>query len=379
MNYVIIGNSTAAIGAVEGIRAYDREGSITLITSEPYHTYSRPLISYLLLGKTTEEGMRYREADFYEKNGCTLLLGQTATRLDPAQKRVMLASGKSVPYDKLLVATGSAPFVPPMEGLETVKHKTTFGSLDDAKTLEAMITKESRVLIVGAGLIGLKCAEGILDRVQSLTVVDLAPRVLSSILDDQASDLIRAHLEAKGIRFYLGQSVSAFTPDGAALTSGETIGFDVLVLAVGVRANTSLIKDAGGAVGRGITVNLHMETTLPDVYSAGDCTESEDCSTGAIKIMALLPNAYMQGKCAGSRPAGPDVCFDKAIPMNSIGLFGTAHDDRRHLLRVRSMRNGRTDAQKALLSPQPTVRLHPDRRHRRCRDLHKHDPGGHPA
>ena len=94
------------------------------------------------------------------------------------------------------------------------------------------------------------------------------------------------------------------------------------MLAVGVRANTALVKDAGGAVGRGITLDDHMRTSLPDVYAAGDCTESMDCAEQQVKIMALLPNAYMQGACAGANMAGGDAVFDTAIPMNSIGLFG---------------------------------------------------------
>ena len=321
MNYVIIGNSAAAIGAVEAIRKTDTEGKIVILSSEPYHTYSRPLISYLLLGKTTEEKMAYRPADFYEKMHCDFRPGTTAVKLDPDKKEVLLADGSAVPYDKVLVATGSSPFVPPMAGLDTVEHKTTFGSLDDAKRLSGMIDSRSRVLIIGAGLIGLKCAEGIADTVKSITVVDLAPRVLSSILDEAASAKVQHYLEQHDIRFFLGEGVKEFSGNTATLTGGQS-EFDCLVLAVGVRANTALVKDAGGAVGRGITLDDHMRTSLPDVYAAGDCTESMDCAEQQVKIMALLPNAYMQGACAGANMAGGDAVFDTAIPMNSIGLFG---------------------------------------------------------
>ena len=322
MNYVIIGNSAAAVGAVEGIRSVDTAGDITLIAAEPHFTYSRPLISYLLLGKTTEEKMAYRPADFYEKMHCDFRPGTTAVKLDPDKKEVLLADGSAVPYDKVLVATGSSPFVPPMAGLDTVEHKTTFGSLDDAKRLPGMIDSSSRVLIIGAGLIGLKCAEGIADTVKSITVVDLAPRVLSSILDEAASAKVQHYLEQHDIRFFRGESVKEFSGNTATLTGGGQIEFDCLVLAVGVRANTALVKDAGGAVGRGITLDDHMRTSLPDVYAAGDCTESMDCAEQQVKIMALLPNAYMQGACAGANMAGGDAVFDTAIPMNSIGLFG---------------------------------------------------------
>ena len=109
MNYVIIGNSAAAVGTIEGIRQIDKTGKITVISDESYHTYSRPLISYLLLGKTTEERMAYRPADFYEKMHCDFRPGTTAVKLDPDKKEVLLADGSAVPYDKVLVATGSSP------------------------------------------------------------------------------------------------------------------------------------------------------------------------------------------------------------------------------------------------------------------------------
>jgi len=332
MKYVIIGNSAAGIGAVEGIRQKDKQGEITVITNEPHHTYSRPLISYLLLGKVTEEGMKYRGGSFYRDNNCTLLADTSVTQIDAA-KKIVLCGGKKIPYDKLLVASGSSPFVPPFEGLDTVKDKCTFMSLDDAKKLEAMLGKDKRVLIIGAGLIGLKCAEGIHKRVEHITVVDLAPRILSSILDDDGAKIVQKHLESGGVEFKLAASVKKFENKKAVFESGETTDFDVLVLAVGVRPNTALL-DGIAKIERGIVVNEKSQTSAPDIYAAGDCTQTLDISSGQSKIMALLPNAYMQGECAGINMAGgtngaddgsacgDSACFDKAIPMNAIGFFG---------------------------------------------------------
>ena len=320
--YVIIGNSAGAVGCIEAIRKNDAKGKITVISDENYHTYSRPLISYLLMGKTTEEKMKYRRDDFYDKNNCDLMLDEKAVKIDTDSKCVVLESGKKVEYDKLLVSTGSTPFVPPMEGLQDVSNKHTFAKLDDAKNLDESVNKDSNVLIIGAGLIGLKCAECLKDKVNSITVVDLAPKVLSSILDDGGSQVIKTFLEEKGIKFYLSDSVKKFENNTATLNSGAEIKFDALVLAVGVRANTSLVKDAGGEVGRGITVNEKCETTLEDIYAAGDCTESFDCSDGNVKVMAILPNAYMQGECVGNNMCGIESTAKKLIPENSIGFFG---------------------------------------------------------
>lgn len=322
MNYVIIGNSAAAVGAIEGIRTVDAEGSITLISSEPHHTYSRPLISYLLQGKTDEQRMKYRRDNFYTKNGVTALFNTTVTAIDAVKKTVQTSDGKTIAYDKLLTAVGSKPFVPPMNGLDSVENKFTFMSLDDAHALQKALNPNARVLIIGAGLIGLKCAEGIADKVGSITVVDLANRILPSILDEEASAMMQAHIESKGIVFKLSDSVQSFTADSATLQSGEILGFDILVIAVGVRPNTELIQQAGGDVRRGIVTDLSCATSLPDIYAAGDCTESLDITTNEERVLALLPNAYMQGECAGINMAGGEKRYDHAIPMNAIGFFG---------------------------------------------------------
>lgn len=322
MNYVIIGNSAAAVGCIEGIRKNDKESAITVISDEKHHTYSRPLISYLLYGKTDEERMKYRPDSFYKDNNVTPILGKKAVKIDTKNRKVMLDDGKAVPYDKLLVATGSRPFVPPMKGLDTVENKFTFMTLDDAKALDSVLTKESRVLIVGAGLIGLKCAEGILDKIGSLTVIDLADRILPSILDETGSELVQKSIEKKGVKFMLGTSAAEFDGNKAILTNGETVEFDVLVIAVGVRPNTELVKEAGGNVNKGIITDCFCRTSIAGIYSAGDCTESHDITTDTDRILALLPNAYMQGETAGLHMTGTDKPYDKAIPMNAIGFFG---------------------------------------------------------
>ena len=222
MKYAIIGNSAAAIGCVEGIRQVDREGEITLIASEPYHTYSRPLISYLLWGKTDTQRMKYRPDSFYADNGVKTLLGRTVTAVDPAARQLTLDDGTQLPYDRLMVATGSSALVPPIPGLDEVKNRFSFMTLDDAKALEAALTPDSRVLIMGAGLIGLKCAEGIADKAGSITVVDLADRVLPSILDKEAAAMVQSHLEARGIRFILGDKAARFTASSSVCSKASS-------------------------------------------------------------------------------------------------------------------------------------------------------------
>ena len=323
MQYVIIGNSTAAVAAAEKIRAIDTAGSITMISDEPYHTYGRPLISYYLLGKTDAERMKYRPSDFYERNRIDTIFSTRVEKIDAEKKKVILSNGKKMGYDKLLVATGSRPFNPPMEGIESVSCKFNFMTFDDAQALEKGLSPDKSVLIIGAGLIGLKCLEGIADRVREVAVVDMADRVLPSILDEYGASLVRHELEEHKATFYLSDSVQKFVGNTAHLKSGKEISFDILVVAVGVRPNVELVKDAGGKVGRGILTDDRQETSLKDVYAAGDCTESYDITAQTSRILALLPNAQFQGACAGTNMAGGEAHFTNAVPMNAIGFFGS--------------------------------------------------------
>lgn len=339
MGYVIIGNSAAAIGCVEGIRSVDKTGGITLLSQERFHTYSRPLISYLLEGKTDLERMKYRPDSFYRDMGVDARLGVTVTAIRPQEHKVVCGTGEEIPYGKLLVATGSVPFVPAIQGLEEVERKFTFLSLEDAQALEAALTPESRVFILGAGLIGLKCAEGIAKRVKSVDIADLAPQVLPSILDQAAARRVQAHLERQGLRFHLGDTAARFEPGRAFLKSGGTLDFDILVVAVGVRPNVALVQAVGGQVGKGIVTDDTGLTTLPDVYAAGDCCESADLATGEHRVLALLPNAYLQGECAGKNMAGESFHFTNAVPMNAIGFFGL------HLITAGSYRGEKLAAQ----------------------------------
>ena len=320
--YIVIGNGVAAVGCIEGIRSVDKDNKVTVVSEENHPVYCRPLISYYLENKTDIEHMNYRAADFYEKTDCEVLYGKKAIRIDVDAKKVVLDDGTELPYTQACVATGSAPFIPPFEGLDTVEKKFSFMTLDDTFALEKAINKDSKVLIVGAGLIGLKCAEGLHGRVASITVCDLADRVLSSILDTDCAGIVQKHLEANGIQFMLGDTAVRFERNFAQMKSGKAVEFDTLVLAVGVRANTTLIKDIGGEVNRGVLVNDRMETSLESIYAAGDCTEGNHVSLGQKRVLALLPNAYMQGHTAGVNMASGNEVFDKAIPMNSIGFFG---------------------------------------------------------
>lgn len=319
-DYLIIGCSVAGVAAAEAIRKTDKTGSIRILTDEDRPAYGRPLISYELQGVTSD--MSYRSAGFYESNNIELSLNTRAEKIDPSGHTVTTKNGETIPYKKLLVATGSSPFVPPAEGLDKVKNRFCFYTARDEENLKAALGSDSRLLIVGAGLIGLKCMEGAYSITKNITVLDLAPKVLSSVLDDECAALVREKIEEKGIRVILSDCVESYDAHSCVTRGGLKLDFDVLVTAVGVRPNVSLVEGAGGRINRGIVVDEGGRTTLPDVFAAGDCTVSRDVASGAEKVMAVLPNAYMQGEIAGCNMAGGDRTFPPLTPLNSIGFFG---------------------------------------------------------
>lgn len=330
MKYVIIGNGVASVGAIEAIRKNDKEGSITVFTDETYPCYGRPLISYYLEGKTTLDKMGYRGENFYKDNNVALMLGRPVTKLDAENKKVT-AGGKEYDYDKLLVATGSSPFVPPTPGYEKVKNKFTFIRLSDALAIEKKVTKKSKVLIVGAGLTGLKAAEGLYPRAGKITVVDMADRVLPAVMDAESSAIIQKHLEGKGIKFCLNDSVKEYSENAATLAGGAKIDFDVLITSVGVRPNVALVQDAGGVCERmtetgrpfrGIVTDDNQKTSLDDVYAAGDCTLSYDVTIGNTRPLAIQPNAYLQGEMAGNAMSGGITFKRNYLPVNAGGFIG---------------------------------------------------------
>ena len=322
MRYVIIGGSAAAIGCIEGVRSVDKTGEIILITGETEWNYSRPLISYLLEGKTTRDKMWCRPDSFFTRNGVTVKAGVLATALDAGDRTVRLSTGERLAYDRLLAVTGSRPFVPPIPGLETVERTFCFQTLSDASALAEALRPESRVLILGAGLTGVKCAEGIRGLCAQIAIADLAPRVLPAVLDDTAAAMVQARMEEKGVRFYLNDSAAAFRGNTARLQSGTELEFDVLVTAVGVRPNTQLVADAGGAVDRGILVDGRCATTLPDVYAAGDCAQGYDAVSGEKRMLPLWPNAMLQGETAGINMAGGRADYTQGSALNASGVFG---------------------------------------------------------
>ena len=328
--YLIIGNSVSGVNCIEGIRQVDREGKITVVSDESVYNYSRPLISYYLGGRLEENSLSFRSRDFYENNGVELVLGTRAEKIDAAGKKVA-AGGYDIEFDKLLIATGGRPFVPELKGYSKgMEGVFTFTGIEDAKNIvnyiEKNVTKEAVVL--GGGLIGLKCAEGLIERGVKTFIVELAGNLLSATLDKTASGIIEKELkERKNCGVFCGDTVSEVEisggrPAGVILKSGGRIKTNLIVAAIGVRPNLDVIADSGIKHNRGIIVDSRMQTNCGGIYAAGDAAEGLDGLLGENAVIAIWPVAARQGRVAGINMAGGYALYEGMFPMNAVDIAG---------------------------------------------------------
>ena len=321
MNYVIIGNSFAGMFAAETIRKCDSEGDVRIVSREPQHVYSRAMIHEMLADMVTEPMVYLRDWDFYEKLRIRSLLGKAATSID-ADAKTVAVDGADIPYDKLLIAVGARPFIPPMDGLDAVEHHT-FTTLDEARQLKDATAGRRHAVVLGAGLIGLQCAEALVHVGLHPTVVEMAETVLPMASDEAASAIILSELQAQGMENRTGNTIQEVSelhgrPTECKLRSGETIPCDLLVVAVGVRPDVSLAETAGITCDRGIVVNERMETNVPDIYAAGDCASGPEIVTGLNMALPTIPIASTHGVIAGYNMAGCEKIYRGGVPLNAL-------------------------------------------------------------
>lgn len=327
MKYVIIGASAAGLATAEAIRLNDKKGEITILTEEAYMPYSRPSISYYLKGKVKESDMALRKNSYYKANAINVVTDSKVTAID-RDKKVVKVGRKAYHYDKLCLATGSVAFIPPMENVSGKSNALTFLDMAMTKEVKKLANSKTRAVVIGAGLIGMKAAEGLVKICKSVDVVELAPRVLPSILDSSSSKLVKKHLENNHIKFHLENTVVKAVSKGKEITGvvlkdGKKLPCDLLILAVGVRPQAQLAADAGLTVDRGIVTDIQtMQTSDKDIYAAGDCTVSVDMLDGSKKIIALWPNAVQQGTVAGAQMAGASLTTGGTYSVNAIDFFG---------------------------------------------------------
>jgi len=327
---VIIGAHAAAVDAASAARKTDRTAEITLITTEKRAGYSRCGIPFVLGGHIPRfEDLVVFPSTYYRMMKLNLRLETTATNVNKEAKTIDIQdkTGKqeALPYDSLIIATGASPFMPPIKGREK-QGVYVVRTLEDGERIDQAIKKAKSAVVVGAGLIGLETAVALAERGLKTTVVELLPYVLPVMLDEDMAKVVHGILEEKGLRIIVGRAVDEIlgTEKVAGVSvAGEEIPADFVVVATGIRINNELAQKAGIAIGetRGIKVNMRMETSVKDIYAAGDCVESISLITQRPTLSQLGTTAVRQGKVAGINAAGGYAIFPGVLGSAVSKMF----------------------------------------------------------
>lgn len=326
MRYVIIGASAAGLAAAEIIRQWDRGGSITLISDEPHPPYSRPLLTYLLSGEVRPDQVWLKDANYFHEWGLEACLGERVIQVAPGPREVRLASGRTLPYDRLLIASGARARLPGLSG-EELEGVFTLRTLADWQRLDASLPENGTVAVVGAGPVGLKAAEAFVQRGCRVALVEMESQVLPRLVDAQAAALLSSAVKEWGIEIYCNSKPVGLVGRGGrvralALADGRELPAQAVLFAIGVTPNTEFLGDTGLAVAGGIAINAQMQTAAPDIFAAGDCVQAVHLLTGQPVYVPIWPAAVEQGRVAGANMAGADRRYPGALPQNSISLRG---------------------------------------------------------
>lgn len=327
MKYVVLGASAAGISGVGRLRELDPTAEITLISKDE-HIYSRCIMHHYIEGIRDLKKLQFVPQDFIEKNKINWMKGESATNIDTHAKEVLTSKGNRVPFDKLLIATGSHVFFPPIPGLKEAKNAIGFHDIDECEAIMERAKTAEHIVIMGAGLVGIDAVSGLLHLGKSLTLVEMRDRMLSIQLDHRAARTYEAAFEAHGVKQLYSVGASALNLNkhdeitSITLNNGESIPCDLLIVASGVRANVSFLEGSDIETDRfGLIIDPLGQTSHPDIYGAGDVTGRNP----------IWPVAVKEGLIAASNMAGvhmemTDFFASKStmnflnIPTMSLGL-----------------------------------------------------------
>src|SRR6478609_3255468 len=291
---VLIGNGMAGVRAIEEVLKVSSEAfEITIFGSEPHPNYNRILLSKVLQGDTNVEDITLNDWNWYQENNITLYTGETVTSIDSIKKEVATNSGRVESYDELILATGSLPFILPIPGSDK-KGVTAFRDIKDTDEMLQASQQYKKAAVIGGGLLGLEAARGLLNLGMDVSVIHLAPYLMERQLDPTAGKLLQNELEKQGMKFLLEKQTAEIVGDerveGLSFKDGTFLEADLVVMAVGIKPNVQLAKEAGLNVNRGIVVNDYMQTDIPNVFAVGECAEHRGM------VYGLVAPLYEQGK-----------------------------------------------------------------------------------
>jgi nitrite reductase (NADH) large subunit len=322
MRHVIIGNSAAGLTGAETIRRLHPQAFITIISDEPYPPYCRPLLTYLLGGDIQEKDLWLKAEDYYQRWQFTPILGKRVVQVDPAARSVRLAGGETVPYDRLLVASGARPTLPDIPG-EDLQGVFTVRTLEHFKAMQQMLRPEMRLAVIGSGLVGIKTALALAQGGYDVTLVARKSQVLSNLLDETAAVLLHQAMIEVGVKLRFQAVPAALNGQqgrvkSVMVTDGTEIPADLVIIGIGVTPNTEFLSEAGLSNPYGLEVDAHLRTAQANIYAAGDCVQPFDRLSGEKTYFAIWPAAVEQGRLAGANMAGHDRLYGGLLAQNTL-------------------------------------------------------------
>ena len=331
MRHVIIGAGPAGVIAAETLRKNDANCSIKLVGDEREPPYSRMALPYYLIGNIDEAGTYLRKSAGHYAHRNIEVMQDRVSSVDGAARALTLDGGATVSFDKLLVATGSSPMLPPIPGLELPGVHCCW-TLEDGRNIARLANKGASVVLMGAGFIGCIILEALALRGVKLTVIEMGDRMVPRMMDQAAGGMLKQWCQAKGVQVLTSTRVEAVEQNGgklqARLDNNTALDADLVICATGVRANVGFLEGSGIDTDSGVLVNNRLQSSHPDVYAAGDVCQGKDFSTGEFNVQAIQPTAADHGRIAAMNMAGRDIAHQGSVNMNvldTLGLISTSY------------------------------------------------------
>ncbi len=337
LRLVLIGNGLAGMRCLEDLldMAPDRY-EVTVIGEEPWGNYNRIMLSPVLSGEKTIEDIMLHPPKWYDDKSIKFIAGDKAVKIDRPRKVVYTEKGKTVDYDRLILATGSAPFIPPVQGVD-LKGVLTFRDIYDVNTMIEYCDSKTNAVVIGGGLLGLEAAYGLKQRGMNVTVLHLMDRIMERQLDGRASQLLRHSIEQKGIHIITEANTEALIGDENGhvkqirLKDGTVLDADLVVFAVGIRPNIALAQSAGLRCNRGVLVNDTMQTFDPSIYAVGECIEHRGQTFGLVEPLwgqAFICATHLaeHGSLTFKAPTVPTQLKVSGVDVFSAGNFEPKDD-----------------------------------------------------
>lgn len=317
--YLIIGNGVAGTTAAENIRKLDKSGNITVVTEESTPFYYRMRLPEFISGDLTEDKLSGKKGQWYKDQGIDLRLKTHIQAADSGKRAVVTQDNHEIPYDRLLIATGSRSFIPPMKGADK-KGVFALRTIQDARDIVAWAKNIQKVVLIGGGLLGLEAGNALRKLGKSLTVVEFFPRLLPRQLDVAGGGRLQKIMEGMGFSFRLGAKTQEIKGEdrvsGVLLEGGELLQAEMVIVSAGVRPAMELAKALNLDCDKGVKVDEQLRTSQPGVYAAGDVAEFKGIPYG------IWTAAMEQGQIAGTNMAGGNLLYKGTVMANTLKVVG---------------------------------------------------------